>query len=220
MGLFRRKRKSLESTEGNFNTNNINYDVINNIANKSEIDRQAQQVQAIANTNSQIQSNKTNTYKALELNSQDYNNSLDYELDKINKAEQEQERIRQERIRQERIRRERERQEEIRREQERERKNDNSNQSDTSNTDNNHNPRRTFKLPNNATNVYKDEKGRIKSYITRQGNRRIKHLVGDINDRGKREYDALIENQAYSNIRKLKKSIPRTITPLYQRYLR
>lgn len=38
MGLFRRKRKSLETTEGNFNTNSINYDVINNIANKSKID--------------------------------------------------------------------------------------------------------------------------------------------------------------------------------------
>lgn len=102
IGLFRRKRKSLETTESNFTPNSINYDVINNIANKAEIDRQAQQIQTIADINNQSKANKAYNYINLELASQDYDNSLDYELDKINKAEQEQERSRQKRIRRKR----------------------------------------------------------------------------------------------------------------------
>lgn len=169
MGLFRRKRKSLESTEGNFNTNSINYDVINNITNKAEIDRQLSNSKALANTSNEIETNNSNLNDRINSTNDDFNNAV-RNTPLIQNTQSTGSRGGRRGI-----------------------ITDGGSQDGGSQDDTPPTPpvrKGGFKIPKNAFSVVRDHNGNLKEYYTMNGTHTIRHLVGDIRDRAARQQKA------------------------------
>lgn len=161
MGLFRRKRKSLESTEGNFNTNSINYDVINNIANKAEIDRQLSNSKALADTSNEIETNNSNLNDRINATNDEFNNVV-RNTPLVQNTQSTGSRGGRRGI-----------------------ITDGGSKDDTP-----PGRKGGFKIPKNAFSVVRDHNGNLKEYYTMNGTHTIRHLVGDIRDRATRQQEA------------------------------